>query len=330
MPSDPVDGFVSLAAVELVGQLGPLVRGEEQLSFENSLARITEAQDACLATLSQSELWGRANQLPSQDFWKVAGWVVSHGPLQRRAREKPHGYAGDFEMLDQIDEDRISDTHLPGAFDRYFQNQAAPKAVRNRTREIADRIVDLVRSPDGKSKHASADIKICSVGSGSAPDIRRAVRCLEKDEQARLDVHLFDLDPNALAFAEDKLRRHNVCVHTHRVNLFRIAKLPRLAELLSESKLIFCSGFFDYLSHADAVAMLKTFWSKLSVDGQLLTFNFSSHSSRAYMEWFGNWYLIYRDLETMHRLATDAGWRDTDYAVHVEAENVNLFLEGRK
>lgn len=318
---------IRLAADELVELLGPLVRGDERLDFEESLERIQSAQDDCLARLSETGLLGRDNQLPSGDFWKTAGWVVGHGPLQLRAREKPHGYAGDFEMLDQIADDRISEELLPGAFDRYFQNQAAPKAVRNRTRLIADRIVELARAANGSS---DAAIKICSVGSGSAPDIRRAVEQLNSDQAQRLDIHLFDLDPKALAFAEEKLRSLNVRSQSHRVNLFRLAKLPRLTELLSDSTLIFCSGLFDYLTHADAVAMLQAFWSQLVREGQLLAFNFAEHSSRAYMEWFGNWYLEYRDVEAMHRMAVEVGWRDSDYDVHVEPENVNLFIAAQK
>ena len=320
-----VSELVRVAADRLVQQLGPMVNGSEQFPFDETLSRVTIAQDECLAALSQTGLWGRDNQMPSGDFWKIAGHVVGHGPLQLRAREKPHGYAGDFEMLDQIAEDRVADELLSGAFDRYFQNQPAPRAVRNRTQEIADRIVAVVRETPTNSA-----IKICSVGSGSASDVRCALGQLNPSEIQRLDVHLLDLDPAALAFASRKLLELNCHAHSHRVNLFRLAKVPRLTELLDGSGLIFCSGLFDYLTHSDAVAMLRAFWSQLDDGGQLLAFNFAEHSSRAYMEWFGNWYLEYRDLDAMHQMAVDAGWQESDYAVAAEEENVNLFIKARK
>jgi hypothetical protein len=329
--SNRVTEQINAAAAVICDQLGPLVRGEELLPFDAALARIEHAQDACLDQLAQTGLWGRENQMPSGDFWKRAGWIVRQGPLQWHAREKPHGYAGDYEMLDQIADDRIADIRhaddvLPAAFDRYFQDQAAPKAVRNRTVEIANRIVDTVR------RHPDRRVKIASVGSGSAPDVRWALQALDPSETARLDVSLFDLDPHALDFAATKLDRlPQRQLQTHRVNLLRFARLPTLVTLLAEADLIFCSGLFDYLTRNDAVAMLKAFWSQLRSGGSLLVFNFSPlNPSRAYMEWFGNWYLEYRTPEAMRQLGHDAGWSDHEFAVQVEQENVNLFIEAWK
>ncbi len=322
--SESIGKLVCLAAEQLCDELGPLVRGDDQVSFEAAYERIAKAQDACLATLASSSLWGRSNQMPSGDFWKIAGWVVSHGPLQRRAREKPHGYAGDFEMLDQIAHDQIDQELLPGAFDRYFQDQAAPKAVRNRTQQIADQIVQTVRR---RSDH----VKICSVGSGPAADLKRAIEQLETNETSRMEVALFDLDPTALELAKSRLEAFQVNVNAHRVNLFRIARVQKLSSLLADSDLIFCSGLFDYLSHDDAVGMLRMFWQQLRQDGRLMAFNFSTQNrSRAYMEWFGNWYLVYRTIDQMRQLALDAGWSDDQFTVRSEAENVNLFIEAHK
>ena len=321
-----VSDQVKAAAQGIVDELGPLIRGAESPSFEATLARITSAQNTCLERLARTGLWGRANQMPSGDFWKLAGWIVGRGPLQRHAREKPHGYAGDYEMLDQIAADRISEGILPGAFDRYFQNHAAPRAVRNRTTEIANRIVATVREYPGRR------VKIASVGSGSAADVRRAIEVLEPDEVARIDVSLFDLDPDALSFAAARLDGLSTeQLHTHRVNLNRFARSERRTSPLVESDLIFCSGLFDYLKQPDAVAMLQALWSRLRAGGRLLVFNFSTpNPSRAYMEWFGNWYLEYRSTEEMKQLGHDAGCSDDEFAVQAEQENINLFLEAYK
>jgi hypothetical protein len=82
----------------------------------------------------------------------------------------------------------------------------------------------------------------------------------------------------------------------HRENLFRLPRLKRANSILEQADFIACTGLFDYLTDADAIAMLRCFWSHLASDGEMIVFNFApSNPSRAYMEWIGNWYLTYRD-----------------------------------
>lgn len=331
MPSDN-SYLIRSASKLLVEQLGPWIRREEILTFDEALTRVTAAQNTCLSMLSDTGLWGRENQLPSGDFWKTAGWVVGAGPLQLRARDKPLGYAGDYLMLNQITEDRIADDEIEGPLDRYFQNHSAPRAVRNRTVAIAEQIVALVRQSSGRQRagrnNTDCPLKVVSVGAGSAPEVRLALSMLEPEEVSRLQVVLLDLDPYALEFATSQLALPATQLMTHRVNLYRLPRVASLTELIATSDMIFCAGLFDYLNHKDAVAMFEMFWKQLNTNGRLLVFNFAQRNpSRAYMEWFGNWYLEYRTIDLMQQLAVDAGVPGEQFEVKVEAENVNLYLE---
>ena len=65
-------------------------------------ALMDEAIGACLDHLAQSGCWGEANRLPSGELWRIAGHLPEVGVLQRRARLKPRGYAGDYQMLHWI------------------------------------------------------------------------------------------------------------------------------------------------------------------------------------------------------------------------------------
>src|SRR5262245_42044348 len=97
-------------------------------------AACAAALDQCLARLQPLALWGPDNRLPSSELWNLCGHYLARGWLQNQARTKPRGYAGDFEMLARIYEERLTDDPLGRSFDRYFQNEAAPRAVRNRMR----------------------------------------------------------------------------------------------------------------------------------------------------------------------------------------------------
>jgi hypothetical protein len=92
-----------------------------------------------------------------------------------------------------------------------------------------------------------------------------------------------------------------------------------------------CPGLFDYLPDESAIAMLWLFWERLAEGGVLLVWNFAPHNpTRAYMEWIGNWYLIYRTGTDLERLAVGAGISQDRFCLGSEALGVNLVLIARK
>lgn len=86
--------------------------------------------DHRLAALSATGLLGKENQGPSQTLWKIAGDRLIRGDLQWRARSKPRGYAGDFEMQADFWFHRESGDPWAEFLDRYFLKQQAVEAVR--------------------------------------------------------------------------------------------------------------------------------------------------------------------------------------------------------
>jgi hypothetical protein len=259
---------------------------------ERSHLEVSRIMNACLDDLVLTNCWGESNRVPSRALWKVAGETLSVGWLQNHARLKPRGYAGDFEMLEKIVDRTLCSDPLGRAFDRFFLEQAAPHAVRARTQLVAERIVQSVRASTRQR------VSIWSVGAGPAIDCELACRELSCDERARVDLTLLDLDPEALEHAERRLNPWLAGdqLHLRRENLFRLPRLKRITAGLEPADFIACTGLFDYLTDADAVAMLQCFWSHLTRGGEMIVFNFApSNPSRAYMEWIGNWYLTYRD-----------------------------------
>ena len=261
-------------------------------NHERSDLEMSRIMNACLDDLALTNCWGEANRGPSRALWKVAGETLAVGWLQNHARQKPRGYAGDFEMLQKIVDRTLSTDPLGRAFDHFFHEQAAPHAVRARTQLVADRIVQVVRASPREQ------VFIWSVGAGPAIDCELACRELSDDERARLVLTLLDLDPEALEHAERRLTPllSRDQLRLHRENLFRLPRLQRITARLEPADFIACTGLFDYLTDPDAVAMLQCFWSHLTSGGEMMFFNFApSNTSRAYMEWIGNWYLTYRD-----------------------------------
>jgi len=281
----------------------------------------------CLSRLAATGCWGEANRLPSSHLWRIAGPLLETGVLQSWARFKPRGYAGDFEMLARIVHGDCCDHPLGRAFDRFFQNQAAPQAVRARTEQIAAAIASHCLEGDRDVCH------VASVGSGPAIDVRRAAALLPRDRRKGLRVTLLDLDPEALEYARRQVEplidgERLACVRT---NLARLPTQPRASECLEGVDFLVCSGLFDYLGDEAAAAMLGLFRRRLAPGGMLLVGNFAPHNpTRAFMEWIGNWYLTYRTADELKALADRAGIPRDEFAIGCERTGIDLFLAGHR
>jgi O-methyltransferase involved in polyketide biosynthesis len=140
---------------------------------------------------------------------------------------------------------------------------------------------------------------------------------------------LLDLDQAALDRARECLTGlvDAAQLITLRENLFRLAEKPRAAEVLAEADFLLCSGLFDYLPDEAAAKLLRLFWQRLASGGMLSVGNFAPHNpTRAYMEWIGNWYLIYRTAADLDRLALTAGLPRSSFTVVSERLGIDLFL----
>ncbi len=284
----------------------------------------TAALHRALERLSATGCWGSANRLPSQWLWQIVGHWLECGVLQWRARSKPRGYAGDFEMLSMIVAREICGHPLGAAFDRYFQAQAAPQAVRNRTELVGDAIAALIR------QRPTGSIRVVSIGSGPALDLQRACDQLTWQQRQQLHLILLDLDPVALDDANSRLasRIPPGQLQPIRENLFRLAQPVRSRKYLADADILVCTGLFDYLDDDDAAAMLSRFWQALPSGGKAWVFNFAPHNpSRAYMEWIGNWYLNYRTAEQMSRLASQASIPPHQVQIAAEPSGIDLYWQ---
>jgi hypothetical protein len=323
--------IVRMAATRLLENL----KQAEQLTGGWSDERLTvalvdAALSQCLSRLAQTGLWGEANRLLSGELWKIAGSLLEVGSLQHAARFKPRGYAGDFELLARICEDYRSEHPLGRALDAFFQTQAAPQAVRARTEQTAAAIVSdcLARDP--------SQYRVMSVGAGPGLDVRRALAMLPAGRRSDVRVTLLDLDPDALDFARQQIEpllpagadRSLRCIRT---NLFRLPQKADPGIALEAPDFLACTGLSDYLEEEPAAAMLRWLWEQLAPGGLLLVGNFAPHNpTRAYMEWIGNWYLIYRTVGQMRELAARAGIPADRVTIGCERLGVDLFLVGRK
>jgi len=300
---------------------------------------LAAALDNCLDGLRALDIWGSNNRLLSSELWNIAGHFLSRGWLLNQARTKPRGYAGDYELLARIYHNRLVDDPLGRLLDRYFQLQAAPQAVRNRMAMMTDWIIGAARtiplllgeggwrSQPGKGPKDSVNIVV--LGSAFGLEVRDALLRLDEVARGRLRITLLDLDPASIDFARDQLAP---LVPADRLtalstNIFRLPHRAPMAELLRGTNLLFCPGLFDYLDDAAAAAMLRCLFEQLAPGGSLTVFQFAPHNpTRTYMEWFGNWYLTYRDAGQFQCLVDSAGLSGASVTFGAEPLGIDLFM----
>ena len=175
--------------------------------------------------------------------------------------------------------------------------------------------------------------KIAIVGSAFGVEVRDALLETSPPVRQSLSVVLLDLDPAALDFARQRLQSllapEQLVLQS--ANLFRLADRPGLTANLAGANLILCPGLFDYLDDATAVATIRCLFNQLARGGELILFQFAPHNpTRAYMEWFANWYLIYRDEDAFRRLLDVAQLPDAAMEFAAESLGIDLYAKIRR
>ncbi|HEV3341343.1 MAG TPA: methyltransferase [Pirellulales bacterium] len=330
MSPDEVAALAREAGRRLVADVDRARALTSDWSAENlGAALISSAMDRALARLASTGCWGKDNQLASGEFWSVAGACLDVSWLQNRARFKPRGYAGDFEMFERFWQRQCCDHPLGRLFDRYFQAQAAVEAVRCRTEQVAAALVEHCLTSERLGRLGERPYHVVSVGCGPAIDVALALAALAAPWSNRLQVTLLDLDELALDHARQRVAAWLAPAQlvAVRENLYRLADRPSSAALLRDADYLICSGLFDYLPDEAAQELLRLFWDQLAPGGTLVVGNFAPHNpTRAYMEWIGNWYLIYRTADELARLAAGAGISQSSFSIGAERLGIDLFV----
>ena len=247
------------------------------------------------------------------DFWRGLGDDYLRGSLQGHALARPHGYPGDFEMMDKIYDRVISSDARFRAWDLFFQRQAAPRAVRDRAAYFG-MVLDEAGARLGRP------LRVLDLACGSA---RHLAPWLLDNPSAPVEIVCIDQDPQALARAEEACSAAEGRVCFEEANALRL-------EPAGTFDIIWSSGLFDYFSDPTFVRVATRLRGALRSGGEMVLGNFSrDNPSRAYMELVGNWRLRYRSAADLVRIGLSAGAPAEAVSVGKDVTGVNLFLHVR-
>ena len=252
-------------------------------------------------------------------------------PWAHRCFSKPHGYAGDFEMLNMTLRDPYEGPNSYAALlNASILTTAPPIAYGNRIAML----VEHIRSEAQRVRRVhNRPLKALTIGCGPVNEVQRFMR--EDPLASGCDFHLMDFNQPTIDFARERVE----AVSRERGTRIRATYLNKsIHELLQEARgrresfnttydLIYCAGLFDYLSDRVCGSLIELFYKHVDPGGLVIVTNVeNSRPIVASLELLMEWYLIYRTEQDMLRLKPELG----EQSVRTDATGINMFLLARK
>lgn len=263
------------------------------------------------AWMARAHAFSVAGQLLERDKAKLLdafGTAMSPLTMQGFALNKPHGYAGDFEIIDRIYQHHVSADPALANWDRLFHRQAAPKAVRNR-KAYFHRLLD--------HHDAAGSPRVLKIGVGPG---RSMFEWLSTRPSSKAVFDCVEIDPNAVRYAAELNQPFLSRIQFIRKNCLKF-------QPTQQYELIWAAGIFDYFDDATFLQMMQRLLAAVASGGELVVGNFADTSpSRPSMEFGLEWILHHRSANQLVALAMQCGVPRERIAIGCEELGVNLFL----
>ncbi len=261
-------------------------------------------------------------------FRKQVWDLIEASAFLRRTNLKPRGYAGDSEMMRMVYDDAFVDGSIfAQLLHRHPIQTTAADAVRNRRRMVA-RIVS-----ERRADRPGRRVRVMSVACGPACELRDMVRTPADAEGLELVL----LDQDAAALAEAQANRDRLAAEVGAAPPLRLVQdsvrtMLRTRDLSSRwgrFDVIYTLGLFDYLTTRVARAVLGRLYELVLPGGELVVGNFHERNpTRAYMEYWMDWVLVYRREDELLDLARDLPGAQT--SLSFDQTGIQIFLRLRK
>ncbi len=225
---------------------------------------------------------------------------------------KPHGYPGDYEIIEKIYNHEVSSNKELKNWDLYSQSRECSFALRNRKQYFIQLLKSLAAADNQQGP-----ISILNIASGPARDI---LEFYEDSNDRRIFFDCIDHDADAIAYATKLCAKYEDNLTFYEANALKFNADKKY-------RIVWSAGLFDYLNGKKFLFLLAQLLNHLSPDGELIIGNFScSNPNRDYFEIMGDWYLYHRDPEDLVLFAEQCGIRREDIYVGQEQKGINLFL----
>ena len=241
--------------------------------------------------------------------------------------KKPYGYAGDFMIIDDIYRNDPKTQGFGRLFDNYYQAAAISVAVRNRKEDFKKIILSTVK------KLGDHPIKIMDLASGPCREIHEMLSGDLKD-CPNITFDCYDQDENAWNYAKSLLQKDAARTNFVKENVVRIALKKNIEEQMSQRyDIIYSTGLFDYLDKRIATRLVENLRKLLKPGGSMAISDVREkykNPSVHFMEWVGDWNLVYRQDEEFRQIFLQAGFSEKELSFGADQQGVLQYIVGTK
>lgn len=249
--------------------------------------------------------------------------------LGKRAVEKPLGYAGDYEMMNQIYKKDINQGSLFGNLMHFALIESkTSESVRFRRNLLANLFKDK-KEENLKSK----EIRSLSVASGPAQEVLDFIVNSKKEEVERFKFDLLDLDKFSLRYAQARIteamkrsgKKTSLKLINENVIHMALGKTERIPK--ESYDLIYSAGLYDYLDFTISKLLTQTLFEALKPGGTLLIGNFSSKNpEKIFLDLVLDWFLIHKSDNEMVEIVP----KGASFELSHDDNNVIAYLKIKK
>ncbi len=299
-------GLVTGLREGLVAELNALV-GE----FDQAMGECPAADLPALKRLSQRHL----------------DPLLLSAPILARARSKPLGYPGDFEVMRYIYEQPfVGDSLYARAMHLWGVSIVPSEMVRARKDLLKAKLIERL-----ESSRPGVRTRILSVAAGPAQEVFEALS-EARDIPGEVELVLFDQDKRALSFAFSRMQQLVASRWGTRVRIVylhdsikRLLVDPTLLRQHGVFDVVLCAGLFDYLDQRLSVVLTSSLYGCLGPGGTAYIGNVVPElPTRWLLEFHLDWYCVYKSAQETLAFAVD-GAPGATVSLEVEPTGNNLF-----
>lgn len=254
--------------------------------------------------------------------------LILRAPFVFRTYTKPLGYAGDYQMVNQI----LSDPRQgPSTYFQIVNTAFLQTAVATAHRHRIDILVGYLDRLAEEARRIGRPLRVLNVGCGPAVEIQRFLETSANPELLSFQLMDFseetlDWTRSTLAAIQRRTGRHaNIDFVHDSVHQLLKRRVDAVDEEQREFDAVYCAGLFDYLSDKVCSRLNSYFAARTRPGGKLLVTNVhASNPERFSMEHILEWYLIYRDEAKMQAILPP---QCSGTSVYTDPTGVNVFAE---
>jgi extracellular factor (EF) 3-hydroxypalmitic acid methyl ester biosynthesis protein len=252
-------------------------------------------------------------------------------PFMHRTFSKPLGYAGDYEMVNMILNNKGQGTNTYAkVVDSFSLRTKTAQAHRNR-------IQILLKYLEQEAERVATEhksLRILNIGCGPAFEIQQFIK--NSSLSNNTDFELIDFNKETIDYASERINK--IIKEQHRETKIKYTQksIHTLLKQSASSKntvpeeqydLIYCAGLFDYISDKICKRLVNLFYKQLVPGGVVVVTNVSKkHPVKGFMEHLQEWYLILRDETNLSEFVP----ANSQFVIMADETEINIFLEARK